>query len=225
MAEEYEVEWGGSEEDSEGEEEEASEEGEETNEEEERAALAASQDGGGGEGQCPPHHECNVMLTKFGGTRARGEEKAPVAIVIALEAHEEELMQWTQQRQTWEPVASWTQSSAIADPRGGRDDAREQIWITAGPCLNLAVVGRASRVAEIKKLEAETIAHKEGAQSRLLMVEAKFLQPMAGSSSVRLLTGHLHNTVAKKANSADYIHVLMYCETSALAEVAFSEPI
>ncbi len=68
MAEEYEVEWGGSEEESEGEEEEASEEGEETNEEEERAALAASQDGGGGEGQCPPHHECNVMLTKFGGS-------------------------------------------------------------------------------------------------------------------------------------------------------------
>ena len=51
MAEEYEVEWGGSEEDSEGEEKEASEEGDETNEEEERAALAASQDGGGGEGQ------------------------------------------------------------------------------------------------------------------------------------------------------------------------------
>ena len=68
MAEEYDVEWSGSEEESEGEEEEASEEGEETNEEEERAALAASQDGGGGEGQCPPHHECNVMLTKFGGS-------------------------------------------------------------------------------------------------------------------------------------------------------------
>ena len=128
--------------------------------------------------------------------------KPLVAIAIVLEAHEEELMQWTQQRQTWEPVASWTQSSAIADPRGGRDDAREQIWITAGPYLNLAVVGR----AEIKKLEADTIAHKEGAQSRLLMMEAKFLQPIAGSSSVRLLAGHLHNTVAKKPNSADYIH-------------------
>ena len=213
MAEEYEVEWGGSEEESEGEEEEASEEGEETNEEEERAALAASQDGGGGEGQCPPHHKYNVMLTKFGGTRARGEElyeqndaKAPVAIAIVLEAHEEEPMQWPQQRQTWEPVASWTQSSPIADPRGGRDDARDQKWITAGPYLNFAVVGRASRVAEIKKLEAETIAHKEGAQSRLLMVEAKFLQPMAGSSSVRLIAGHLHKTVAQKPNSADYIH-------------------
>ena len=56
------------------------------------------------------------------------------------------------------------------------------------------------------------------------MVEATFLQPMAGSSSVRLLAGYLHNTVAKKPNSADHIHFLMYCETSALAEVAFSEP-
>ena len=105
---------------SDGEEEEVGGEEEEAYEEEERAALAAPQDGGGGEGQCPPHHEYNVMLTKFGGTRARGEEKAPVVIALALEAHEEELMQWTQQRQTWEPVASWTQSSAIADPRGGR---------------------------------------------------------------------------------------------------------
>ena len=126
-------------------------------------------------------------------------------------------MQWTQQRQTWEPVASWTQSSAIADPRGGRDDARDQTWITAGPYLNFAVVGRASHVAEIKALEAEAIS--QGAQSRLLMVEAKFLPPMAGSSSVRLIAGHLHKTVAKKPNSADYKHVLMYCETSALAEV------
>ena len=66
-----------------------------------------------------------------------------------------------------------------------------------------------SALAEEPKKEiapAETIAHKEGAQSRLLMVEAKFLQPMAGNSSVRLIAGHLHNTVAKKPNSADYIH-------------------
>ena len=165
-------------EESDGESGDANEEDEAATAENDRAALAASQDGGGGEGQCPPHHEYNVMLTKFGGTRARGEDKAPVAIAIVLEAHEEELMQRTQQRQTWEPVAPWTQSSAIADPRGGRDDARDQTWITAGPYITEEP--NPSALAEEPKKEiapAETIAHIEGAQPRLLMVCLLYTSP------------------------------------------------
>ena len=51
---------------------------------------------------------------------------------------------------------------------------------------------------EVEKLDAKTIAHKGGARPRLLMVEVKWVEPMAGSDSVRVIAGHLHNAVAQK---------------------------
>ena len=207
--EDTEPDWGGQE--SDGESGGANPEDEAATAENERVALAASHDGGGGKRWRPPHDKYNVMLTNHGGHRAHGEplyeqniKHSNATVALVLEAHPEELGQWTRQFHQWQPDDSWTEASAIPDPRTGGDDAE---WLAAGPYVDLAVVGRATRVKQLKKLAFETIDHKKGQQSRLLMVEAKWLQPMAGSSSVRLLAGHLHNTVAKKTNSADYIHV------------------
>ena len=204
-AEGFEPDWDpiGKEEESDGESEDANEEDEAATAENKRAALAASHDGGGGKRRRPPHHKYNVMLTNHGGHRAHGEplyehniKHSPATLAILLEAHQAELNQWTQQFHTWQPDDSWTEASAIPDPRGGSDDAE---WLAAGPYVDLAVVGRTTRVKHIEKLAFETIDHGQRHQSRLLMVEVKFHEPMAGSDSVRVIAGHLHNTIAKNA--------------------------
>ena len=170
--------------------------------EDKRAALAASHDGGGGKRRRPQHHKFNVMLTNHGGRRARGEplyeqniKHSNATVAIVLEAHPAELGQWTRQFHQWQPDDSWTEASAIPDPRGGGDDAE---WLATGPYVDLAVVGRATRVKQINKLAFETIDHGKRQESRLLMVEVDFHEPMAGMDSVRVIAGHLHNDIAKK---------------------------
>ena len=178
---------------------------------EEDAALAASH-AGDCKGQEPRHEKFNITLTNFGGARAKGEEmyqknafEFPVFVAICLETKQEHLEPWTVPCKSWLPEGVWTRGSSLAEPpQGFCGDARVKKWIATKPYQDLAVVGLSTRVESIEKLEAATIEHSSGANSRLLLVEVKWRTPIAGKKSIRIIAGHLHNTTATKPSSNDH---------------------
>ncbi len=55
------------------------------------------------------------------------------------------------------------------------------------------------------------------------MVKVKWRTPMFGQDETLVITGHLHNTVAKTTGARGYASFLTIQQTSALAEVELSE--
>ena len=76
-------------------------------------------------------------------------------------------------------------------------------WVAA-QCRDLAVVGLATRVETLERLQEETVEHNSGAISMLLSVSVKWRSPIAGMNSIPVVAAHLHNHIAKKAGSKDY---------------------
>ena len=75
-----------------------------------------------------------------------------------------------------------------------------QTWISTEIWHGLAVVGRLSRVKEIKTVD--TWANRyAGGTSRLMMAKVIWRLPIAGEDSQLVIVGHLHNELAKVPKS------------------------